>query len=83
MKKIRIGAGTGFWGNGSNGVSQLAKSSEIDYLCCDSLAELTLAILSKQMAKDPSRGWVGELTQVLEASIPYMKKNKFKIIGNW
>lgn len=83
MKKIRIGAGTGFWGNGSNGVSQLAKSGEIDYLCCDSLAELTLAILSKQMAKDPSRGWVGELTQVLEASIPYMKKNKFKIIGNW
>lgn len=83
MKKIRLGAGTGFWGNGANGVMQQAKSGEIDYLVCDALAELTLAILSKQMKRDSNRGWVGELTQVLEASLPYIKENNFKLIGNW
>lgn len=83
MKTIKLGAGSGFWGNGSVGVAQASKLGEVDYLICDSLAELTLAILSKQMAKDPSKGWVNELTPVLEAALPHIKENNFKLIGNW
>lgn len=82
MKSIRIGAGQGFWGNGSYAAAKMVKSGNIQYLCCDALAELTLAILKKGMAKVPNGGWVNELTGLLEACLPTCKEKGIKIICN-
>lgn len=70
MKSIRIGAGQGFWGNGSYGAANMVKTGNINYLCCDALAELTLAILKKGMQKNAYAGWVNELTGLLYACLP-------------
>lgn len=82
MKTIRIGAGQGFWGNGPYGSINMARLGNIDYLCSDALAELTLAILKKGMKKDAYAGWVNELTPVLTGILPLMKEKGFKFISN-
>lgn len=82
MKSIRIGAGQGFWGNGAFGAANMVKTGEVDYLCCDALAELTLAILKKGMKKNAYAGWVNELTGLLTACLPTCKEKGIKIICN-
>lgn len=82
MKNIRIGAGQGFWGNGAYAAANMVKTGNIQYLCCDALAELTLAILKKGMEKAPDGGWVNELTGLLEACLPTCGEKGIKIICN-
>lgn len=82
MKSIRIGAGQGFWGNGSYGAANMVKTGNINYLCCDALAELTLAILKKGMQKNAYAGWVNELTGLLYACLPTCKGKGIKIVCN-
>ena len=45
---VRLGAGMAFWGDSVQPAITMAERGEIDYLCCDHLAELTMSILSKQ-----------------------------------
>ncbi|WP_415841415.1 acyclic terpene utilization AtuA family protein, partial [Paenibacillus alkaliterrae] len=41
MRKIRIGAGQGFYGDSLLPAIETAKRGNVQYLCFDSLAELT------------------------------------------
>lgn len=82
MKTIRIGAGQGFWGNGPYGAQNMVEKGDIDYLCCDALAELTLAILKKGMKKNAYAGWVNELTPIMEHILPTLKEKKIRFISN-
>ncbi len=82
MKSVRIGAGQGFWGNGPFGAINMVRSGEIQYLCCDALAELTLAILKKGMKKDAYAGWVNDLTLLMYKILPVCKEKGIKIITN-
>jgi len=82
VKTIRIGAGQGFWGNGSDGARQMVEKGNINYLCCDALAELTLAILRKGMDRNPKGGWVNEYTGLLYATLPTLKAKGIKLITN-
>ena len=61
MKSVRIGAGQGFWGDSPFPALQVVNSGNVRYLCCDALAELTLAILQKARQKDPAKGYVEDL----------------------
>lgn len=82
MKTIRIGAGQGFWGNGPYGALNMVQTGNIDFLCCDALAELTLAILKKGMKKNAYAGWVNELTPMMEHILPILKEKKIRFVSN-
>lgn len=82
MKCIRIGAGTGYWGNGAASAIEMAKKGNIQYLCCDGLAELTLAILRKGMNKGAYKGFVPELTALVKGLLPIIKEKGIKFISN-
>lgn len=82
MKSIRIGAGQGFWGNGPYGALNMVKTGKIDFLCCDALAELTLAILKKGMQKNAYAGWVNELTPIMKSILPTLKEKGIRFISN-
>jgi len=56
MKKIRLGAGSAYWGDLLEPAVELADKGELDYLCFDHLSELTLAVLQRQKSKDPNEG---------------------------
>ncbi len=82
MKKIRLGAGSAYWGDLLEPAVELADKGELDYLCFDHLSELTLAVLQRQKAKDPNEGYIKDIEPWLEATLPQARKQGFKIVTN-
>ncbi|SFJ70144.1 Protein of unknown function [Paenibacillus sp. UNC496MF] len=82
MKTIRIGAGQGFYGDSAAPAVETAKRGGIHYLCMDSLAELTLAILQKDRQRDPAKGFAADLGAQLRALLPVARANGIRIITN-
>ena len=51
MRSVRLGTGTGFSGDVLDPAVDLVERGNIDYLCFDHLAELTLANQQKMMKR--------------------------------
>ncbi len=82
MKKIRIGAGQGFLGDVPFPALDVVRHGEVSYLCCDTLAELTLAILTKIRKKKPGTGFSPDIGFFMRTLLATCKKKKVKIISN-
>lgn len=85
MKKnsIRIGNGAGFWGDNPAAPKQLADHGQLDYLTLEYLAELTLSILAYQRMKNPDRGFVTAVPQVVGELADHFKASEpFKLVTN-
>jgi hypothetical protein len=82
MKKIRIGSGSAFWGDMLDPAVELAKKGEVDYIGFDHLAELTLAIMQRMRAKDPSKGYIQDIIPWMKAILPIASKKGTKLITN-
>ena len=82
MKSIRLGSGSAYWGDLMEPAVKLAELGQLDYLCFDHLAELTLAILQRHRSKDPSRGFIGDLIPWMEAILPIARMNGTRLITN-
>jgi hypothetical protein len=65
MKRIRVGNGSGFWGDNVDAPVELARSGELDYLTLEYLAELTMSILALQKQRDPEAGYARDFLDVL------------------
>ena len=61
MKKVRIGCGSGYWGDDLEPCIEIAEKGNVDYLSFDYLAELTMSILRRQMLKDPTKGYIPDI----------------------
>ncbi|EGL83958.1 protein of unknown function DUF1446 [Caldalkalibacillus thermarum TA2.A1] len=82
MKKVRVGAGQGFYGDTIYGALNMAKYGNVQYICFDCLAELTMAILQKDRQKDPSKGYTKDITVTAKNLLPYVKEKGIKLITN-
>lgn len=82
MKTVRLGAGMAFWGDRVRPAIEMAERGDIDYLCCDHLAELTMSILSKQMRKNPERGYTPDILDLLRGTLRTCVANGTRIITN-
>lgn len=58
---VSLGCGSGFWGDAFDPALALAERGQLDYLCFDFLAELTMAILQRSKAKGPNSGYVPDM----------------------
>lgn len=79
---MRIGAAQGFYGDMIGPAVESARSGDIDYLCFDCLAELTLAILQKDRQKDPSLGYTRDVVPSMKALLPIAAEKGIKILTN-
>ncbi len=70
MKKIRIGAGLGFYGDSWQPLRATIARGEVQYIASDHLAELTLSILQKDRAKDPNLGYTRDLLPMMKQLWP-------------
>ena len=82
MKSVRLGSGSAYWGDLMEPAVDLAERGELDYLCFDHLAELTLSILQRQRSKDPSRGYITDIVPWMEAILPIARRNGTRLITN-
>ena len=80
-RSVRLGGGQGFYGDTPRAVAGLLEDG-IDYLCLEALAELTLAILPKDRARDESLGYTRDLPRYLGAALPAVLDGRTKVITN-
>ena len=81
MKVIRVGNASGFWGDNPDAAPELCDKGELDYLTLDYLAEVSMSILARQRAKDPTRGFARDMIDCLAAIAPHIRKG-LRIVTN-
>lgn len=82
MKTVKLGAGMAFWGDSIRPAIDMVEHADIQYLCCDHLAELTMAILSKRMERDPSQGYTPDILELVRNVWPTARRRGIKLISN-
>lgn len=79
---IRIANCGGFWGDDPTAARRQVEGGPVDYLVMDYLAEVTMAILQKQKAKDPAAGYAKDfLVQMGDVLVTAVEKG-IRIITN-
>lgn len=82
MKTVRLAAGLGFYGDSWQPVRASLEWGNVNYVCSDHLAELTLAILQKDRLKDPAAGYTRDLVPMLAELLPLGLPRGVKFILN-
>ena len=79
---VRIGGGTGFWGDTPEGPAQLVRCG-VDYLVLDYLAEITMSILARMKAKNPALGYATDFVSlVMKPLAREIAQRSVKVIAN-
>lgn len=82
MKNVNIGGGQGFWGDSPDAAIHMIRHSNINYLACDYLAELTLSIMARQKMKNPQAGYARDFLTMLEEIGGDAKEKGIRILTN-
>src|SRR5215208_6653270 len=80
--KIRIAAGQGFWGDLPDAPVRQVEGGPIDYLMLDYLAEVTMSILQKQRARDPSLGYARDFVPLMGEILPRIVADGIRVVAN-
>ncbi len=78
---VRLGGGQGFYGDGHEPVDALLDAG-LDYLVCEALAELTLAILQKDRQRDEAAGFTRDLPLYVHQALPWLVDGRTRLITN-
>jgi hypothetical protein len=79
---LRIASGQGFWGDWLEAPVRQVEGGPIDYLMMDFLAEVTMSILQKQKARDPSLGYARDVVRLLERILPPLVERGIRVTTN-
>jgi hypothetical protein len=83
MNAVRIGGASAFWGDSAVSVPQLVRGGDLDYLSFDYLAELTMSLLSRARAKDPTAGWATDFVDAaLAEMLGEIASRRIRIVSN-
>ncbi|HEY8488180.1 MAG TPA: acyclic terpene utilization AtuA family protein [Thermaerobacter sp.] len=81
-RTVRIGAGLGFYGDLPFAAAEAVRAGDIQYLCCDHLAELTMAILHKDRQRDPRTGYTRDIGLLCQMVLPVAMARGVRLISN-
>lgn len=82
MKRVRVGAATGFYGDSIWPAIKSLKAGNLDYLCFDALAELTMAILQKDRQRYPELGFARDIEPFMRQVLPLCAEKGVKVMTN-
>lgn len=82
MKTIRIGSGSGFWGDNLDPAIEIAKKGNVQYLAYDFLGEPTIPLLQKMRQKNPAQGFVPSIRAVVRGVLPICLEKGIRILTN-
>lgn len=78
---IKLAGAQGYYGDSPEGVGPLL-AAEPDFIVCEALSELTLAILQKDRLQDPSLGYTKDLPAYLAQVLPAVSASKTRFVTN-
>src|SRR5260370_14485368 len=81
-QKMRIAAGQGFWGDLPDAPVRQVEGGPIDYLMLDYLAEVTMSIMQKQRARDPSAGYAKDFVPLIKRILPACVDRNIRVTAN-
>lgn len=79
---VRIGNCSGFYGDRIAAAREMVEGGPIDVLCGDYLAELTMLILAKAQANDPSGGYARTFLTQMEQVLGTCLDRGIKVVAN-
>jgi hypothetical protein len=79
---LRIANCSGFYGDRSSALLEVLNDGPVDVVTGDYLAELTMLILFRARAKDPSRGWATTFLRQLEPVLGTIADRGTRIVVN-
>ena len=80
--EVLVANGQGFWGDSMLGPVRLVNEGPLDYLTLDYLAEVTLSIMQKLRARDPSKGYATDFVRLIDRILPDIVEKDIKVIAN-
>jgi len=82
-KLIRIGNAGGYWGDDPYALRRQVRGAlPLDYISIDYLAEVTMSILRKQMARDPGAGYARDFISQAAPLLEEILARRIRIITN-
>jgi hypothetical protein len=81
-RPARIGNCSGFYGDRASAMADMASAGGIDVLTGDYLAEVTMLILGKARAKDPTKGYAASFLHHLDAALEHLVANRIRLVVN-
>jgi hypothetical protein len=82
QRPIRVGNCSGFYGDRASAMAEMARAGGIDVLTGDYLAEVTMLILGKARAKDPTKGYAATFLLHLAAALEHLVANRIRLVVN-
>ena len=82
MSKVVVGGGQGFWGDSNDAAIHMVRNSNIDYMACDYLAELTLSIMQRQKLRNPKAGFARDFVGLIQEIGEEAYRKNIGIISN-
>ena len=79
---VRVGGGSGMWGDDLDAPRRLVEGGPLDYLMLDYLAEVTMSVLQRQKQRDPSRGYAPDIVGAIASILPAITSGKVKLLAN-
>ncbi|HEX6148070.1 MAG TPA: acyclic terpene utilization AtuA family protein, partial [Acidimicrobiia bacterium] len=80
--KVAIAGAAGAWGDSALSTPQLLADGRSDYIVYEGLAEITMAILSRAKAEDPSQGYARDLIETIAENVSAYRAAGMRVITN-
>lgn len=81
-EKVTLAGASGAWGDSSLSTPQLLADGRPDYIVYEGLAEITMAILSRAMARDPRQGYARDIIETIASNVDGYRRTDMKVITN-
>ncbi|UJA21669.1 DUF1446 domain-containing protein [Thermoleophilia bacterium SCSIO 60948] len=79
---FRIGSGSGFWGDMVDPAVELVEAGDISAIAFDLLAELTMSVLQRAKHRDPSRGHIPDVEQIMRQVLDPARRRGVTVVTN-
>lgn len=79
---VRVGGGSGMWGDAIDAPRRLVDGGPIDYIMLDYLAEVTMSVLQRQKDRNPEHGYARDVVGAIESVLPALNAGNVKVLAN-
>lgn len=79
---VRIGSAQGYYGDDVLRSLPMLTGKYVDYICFEALSELTMAILRRDLQRDPARGYTRDIATIARQILPRAFAARVPLITN-